>query len=104
MGFSEIIAAISAVGISSFILALVKLLAFFKDANKEKVSDILTRVDDDNKRWYTRYQETHDDLEKEQKRADNLRQLAARYRIELITNGVSETRLDEIERETTSDD
>lgn len=104
MGFSEIIAAISAVGISSFILALVKLLAFFKDANKEKVSDILTRVDDDNKRWYTRYQDTQDDLEKEQKRADNLRQLAARYRIELITNGVSETRLDEIERETTSDD
>ena len=104
MGFSEIIAAISAVGISSFILALVKLLAFFKDANKEKVSDILTRVDDDNKRWYTRYLDTQDELEKEQRRADKLRLLAARYRIELITNGVSETRLDEIERETTSDD
>lgn len=104
MGFSEIIAAISAVGISSFILALVKLLAFFKDANKEKVSDILTRVDDDNKRWYTRYLDTQDELEKEQRRADKLRLLAARYRIELITNGVSETRLDKIERETTSDD
>ena len=104
MGFSEIIAAISAVGISSFILALVKLLAFFKDANKEKVTDILTRVDDDNKRWYTRYQDTQDELVKEQKRADKNRLLAARYRIELITSGVSEARLDEIERETISDD
>lgn len=104
MGFSEIIAAISAVGLSSFVLALVKLLAFFKDSNKEKVTDILTRVDDDNKRWYTRYQETQDELEKEQKRADKNRLLAAKYRVELITSGVSESRLDEIEKETISDE
>ena len=99
MGISEIIAAIGAVGISSFILALVKLLAFFKDANKEKVTDILTRVDDDNKRWYTRYQETQDDLIKEQKKSSKSRLLAERYRIELLTSGVSESRLDDIEKE-----
>lgn len=104
MGFSELIAAISAVGISSFILALVKLLQFFKDANKEKVTDILTRVDDDNKRWYTRYKDTLDELEKEQERSNKNRVLAARYRIELITSGVSESRLDEIEKETINDD
>lgn len=104
MGFSELIAAISAVGISSFILALVKLLQFFKDANKEKVTDILTRVDDDNKRWYTRYKDTLDELEKEQGRSNKNRLLAARYRIELITSGVSESRLDEIEKETINDD
>lgn len=104
MGFSEIIAAIGAVGISSFILALVKLLAFFKDANKEKVSDILTRVDDDNKRWYTRYQETLDELTKSRKSEDKQRLLAARYRIELLTSGVSETRLDAIEKEMNDDE
>ena len=104
MGFSELIAAISAVGISSFILALVKLLQFFKDANKEKVTDILTRVDDDNKRWYTRYKDTLDELEKEQGRSNKNRLLAARYRIELITSGVSESRLDAIEKETINDD
>lgn len=104
MGFSELIAAISAVGISSFILALVKLLQFFKDANKEKVTDILTRVDDDNKRWYTRYKDTLGELEKEQERSNKNRLLAARYRIELITSGVSESRLDEIEKETINDD
>lgn len=104
MGFSELIAAISAVGISSFILALVKLLQFFKDANKEKVTDILTRVDDDNKRWYDRYKNTQDELEKEQERSNKNRLLAARYRIELITSGVSESRLDEIEKETINDD
>lgn len=100
MGLSEIVAAISAVGISSFILALVKLLAFFKDANKEKVTDILTRVDDDNKRWYTRYQETQDALDQEIKRSSKNRLLAERYRIELLTSGVSESRLDDIEKET----
>lgn len=103
MGISEIIAAISAVGISSFILALIKLLAFFKDANKEKVTDILTRVDDDNKRWYTRYQETHEELAKEQRKSIKNRYLAERYRIELLTSGVSEARLAEIEKETNND-
>lgn len=115
MGFSEVIAAIGAVGISSFILALVKLLAFFKDANKEKVTDILTRVDDDNKRWYTRYQETLDELTevrknsldeltKSRRETDRQRILAARYRIELLTSGVSESRLDAIEKEMSDDD
>lgn len=100
MGFSEIVAAISAVGVSSFILALVKLLAFFKDANKEKVTDILTRVDDDNKRWYNRYREAQDDLVSEQRKSSDLRLLAERYRIELLTSGVPESRLDAIEKET----
>lgn len=104
MGFSEVIAAIGAVGISSFILALVKLLAFFKDANKEKVTDILTRVDDDNKRWYTRYQETLDELTKSRRREDKHRLLAARYRIELLTSGVSEERLEDIEKEMSDDE
>lgn len=104
MGISEIIAAISAVGISSFILALVKLLAFFKDANKEKVTDILTRVDDDNKRWYNRYREAQDDLIKEQRKSSDLRILAERYRIELLTSGVPESRLEDIEKETDNGD
>lgn len=104
MGFSEVIAAIGAVGISSFILALVKLLAFFKDANKEKVTDILTRVDDDNKRWYTRYQETLDELTKSRNSADEQRLLAARYRIELLTSGMSEERLEDIEKEMNDDE
>ena len=103
MGLSEIITAIATVGISSLILALVKLLQFFRDSNKQKVDDILTRVDDDNKRWYTRYQEAQDAQAKAEKALKESNDLATKYRIELILSGISEERLEKLEEEVKDD-
>lgn len=104
MGFSEIIAAISAVGISSFILALVKLLAFFRDDKNNSVETSMRTLEKDNIRWHDKYLETQNTLEEQRDKATQQQMLAARYRFELLTNGVSEERLSIIEKEITGNE
>lgn len=99
MGISEIIAAIGAVGISSIILALVKLLQFFKDSSKDKVDSILSRVDEDNKRWHSKYEDTLTELELKEIELDESRMLNYKLRVELIMSGIPESRIKEIEDE-----
>lgn len=99
MGISEIVTAIGAVGISSIILALVKLMQFFRDENKEKVSDILSRVDDDNKRWHTKYEDTLTELELTKIELERVKLVNTRLKVELIMTGVPEDKVTRIENE-----
>lgn len=99
MGISEFIAALGAVGLSSVILALVKLFQFFRESNSKKVDDILTRVNDDNKRWHTKYEKTFEALEESRAELAKSQILVYRYKLELMTNGIPEDRIETIEKE-----